>query len=369
MTQDLNRQLFAAAREGQVDQVRRLLTEGADLATPDAYGQTVLYLAIERDDLSVVQALIAHQEAQHGTGAPLPLGNRPNYLETLLDRRPCRFETFAYLLEHGLEPDPELAAVAYQILVDEGLLQAARENGRPVAPWLVWGADANARNAAGQTALSIVVRAGGDGASQAVTELLAHGADPNRPDADGTLPLHHAALCWTDTYARLLLKAGADPALRCPRGQWEGLTALEVARATHHPAAETLLAPVSPRSWRREYSQYLHEHAPTSEPRYAAPDYRSQYSAPYVCVVEKAGYREYRGVGVPPSEHPLVTWPQHPRMASRIITTPCLACGKEDVLVIYASWSRRGNLGDISWKSEVYCPACGQYTRREYDES
>lgn len=355
--QTLNHQLFIAIREGQVNEARRLLAEGADLTTQDADGQTALYLAVERDNLPLVQALITHHKARHGAGGPLPLGGQADYVDTLLAHRPCSFETFDYLLKHGLEPDPELAQVAYQIYVDEGLIRAIQERGRPLAAWLERGADANARDKDGQTALSILIQPNAYGAHDAIATLLKHGADPNRLTANGSYPLHQAA--WADGYIPLLLEAGADPALRCPYGPWKGLLALDVARAMRRIWAESELEPVSPRSWWRKLNDSLYEHLPTDHPAYAVHNYHTAYTAPYVHTVDKPYHQEYHGTGIRSPEHPLI---------GKIGAVPCLACGSSKVLVIYASWSIQLNSGDVSWTSEVYCTVCTKYTQRSFDE-
>jgi RNA polymerase sigma-70 factor, ECF subfamily len=66
--------------------------------------------------------------------------------------------------------------------------------------------DINSRNAEGRTALMLAVR---HGQTNAVRELLAHGADPNVADDHGTTPLHAATAAGNSSIIVTLKRAGA----------------------------------------------------------------------------------------------------------------------------------------------------------------
>ena len=71
------------------------------------------------------------------------------------------------------------------------------------------GADLNSARG-GNTALIAATRDSYEGRSEAVTTLLANGADPRLADAAANTPLHHAAHCAEPAIAALLHDAGAD---------------------------------------------------------------------------------------------------------------------------------------------------------------
>jgi len=86
------------------------------------------------------------------------------------------------------------------------------------------GADVN-RAHGGITPLVAATRDSYQGRPEAVTTLLANGADPRRADDAGNTPLHHAARCAEPIVAALLVDASAD----LDAVNAEGLTALGIA--------------------------------------------------------------------------------------------------------------------------------------------
>jgi len=86
------------------------------------------------------------------------------------------------------------------------------------------GVDVN-RMHGGITPLIAATRDSYEGRPEAVTTLLANGADPRMADASGNTPLHHAARCAEPIVAALLVDAGAD--VNAYNG--EGMTALGIA--------------------------------------------------------------------------------------------------------------------------------------------
>ena len=84
---------------------------------------------------------------------------------------------------------------------------------------------------AGVTPLIAATRDSHEGRPDAVTMLLANGADARRADTRGNTPLHHAARCAEPIIAALLIDASADPdavnadgatplAVACEGGKW-----------------------------------------------------------------------------------------------------------------------------------------------------
>lgn len=57
---DLNEELFAAARKGDLEMVKSLLKRGADANAKTEYGATPLFFACDRGHLEVVRVLIEH---------------------------------------------------------------------------------------------------------------------------------------------------------------------------------------------------------------------------------------------------------------------------------------------------------------------
>jgi ankyrin repeat protein len=88
------------------------------------------------------------------------------------------------------------------------------------------GVDLNAAHAA-MTPLLAATRDSWHGRPEAVMTLLANGADPRTPDADGNTPLHHAARSSDPGVAALLRDAAAEVDVR----NGEGVTPLGIACA------------------------------------------------------------------------------------------------------------------------------------------
>jgi ankyrin repeat protein len=74
-----------------------------------------------------------------------------------------------------------------------------------------------------------------------VIGLLRAGADPNRPDRDGTTPLYRASVQGRADVVRVLVAAGADPNLESGTGG-EGLPLCAAACWDHVEVSRALLA-------------------------------------------------------------------------------------------------------------------------------
>jgi cytohesin len=154
----------AAAREGDLNQVRELIAAGAAVNEPERDGSTAVLWAAYQSDPAMIEALI---EAGADVNAPNGLGVTP-------------------------------------------LLQAARTGDAPVIQALLeGGADIAAATREGETPLMASARTG---RIEAVSLLLEHGSDPNALESyQGQTALMWAAAEGHSDVVALLLEAGADP--------------------------------------------------------------------------------------------------------------------------------------------------------------
>jgi len=164
-----NDRLLEAARGGDVDVVRALVGDGADVNAARGDGMTALHFAAESGRAEVARVLLE-------AGAAVDAGTRIGRYAPL----------------H---------------------MAARGGHGPVVALLLEAGADANAATTnSGVTALHLA-SAAVDGRS-AVAALLDHGADPNaREGSAGQTPLMFAAAANRPAAVAALLEAGADPGL------------------------------------------------------------------------------------------------------------------------------------------------------------
>ena len=137
--------------------------------------------------------------------------------------------------------------LAWMILVAACFILAACDKNSPlmdkviagdkaaVSELIAKGADVNARNSYGWTALSHAARAGN---AELVKLLLAHGADVNSRDQTGWTPLMRAAMKGHVEAVRVLLEHGAEVNVQEKGEAW---TALHWAAVRDHPEVVTLL--------------------------------------------------------------------------------------------------------------------------------
>jgi ankyrin repeat protein len=156
-----------AAQRGDVEAVRSLLRQGADVNAAQGDGMTALHWAAQNGNVALIDMLVyagAHLEATTRLGDYRPLH---------LASRAGQSEAISSLLEAGAEVD-----------------------------------------AAASTGVTSLHYAAAAGRADAVEALLAHGASVDRPAGDDELtPLMWAAAANRVASVRTLLKAGADVSL------------------------------------------------------------------------------------------------------------------------------------------------------------
>jgi ankyrin repeat protein len=182
-------ELLLSAREGDADQVRRLLKHGAAVNFQDRSGMTPLHAAAANGHAEIVEKLLA---------ARADLNVKDSTGRTAL-----------------------MAAAANRQEAIVSALIAAK-------------ADANARDAEGKTALMLAARSGN---AATVRALLAAGADANAAPASGDTALISASRRGDAEIVRALLEGGAEISTINQDGQ----TALIVARRFKHDEVVALL--------------------------------------------------------------------------------------------------------------------------------
>ncbi len=249
----LNSQLLQAAANGDSDQVKLLLAQGADVDVSDGNFVAPIYIAAGRGHLSTVQALIeAGADVQNGalgsgafSGNPdvvralLAAGARPDYafggpilINVIGDNKPANLEVVRALIEAGADVNARdgqgytplsmafvrdrsdmiqllLQSGARPEALKESMLTSAAKRGdlQEVASIIAAGTSVDARNTIGATPLSEAVCSG---QLAMVHYLLRAGANVNLPTGDGYLPLMLASIRQNPMIFHALLNSGAD---------------------------------------------------------------------------------------------------------------------------------------------------------------
>ncbi len=205
-----NAALIKAAQEGDAENIRRLIAEGADVNATSGGLWTPLLIASLGGDAEMVSYLFdngASVDAQNGKGCTALM------VATIEGHR----EVVRALIEHG--------------------------------------ADVNARNQNGWTALRFAVSMD---ETEILRALLDAGAYVNATDNEGETPLMQAARENIEASLRVLLDSGADPCVKDKKGQ----TALSLARRDGHSKIVRLLkeaeAKASPASAADDYRAHLY---------------------------------------------------------------------------------------------------------------
>jgi ankyrin repeat protein len=185
--------LYRAIQAGDLDQIKRHLYWGTEINQPDPDGDYPLHVAARRGRVVIARALLDH-------------GANPN-AQNLGGKTPLRValgqgktQVALVLVQKGALDDPQ------ELLFD---LARSGVSDRDSLKFLVErGADVNARDDKGDTALHIAIR---DNRLLLVKRLIDQGADVTLPDGEGRTPIELAAINQNRDITLELERYGARP--------------------------------------------------------------------------------------------------------------------------------------------------------------
>jgi ankyrin repeat protein len=189
----LDRNLFQAVRDDDLEAVRRCLREGANVDATDNAGSTPIRSAIALNRVDIVGELVTNgggASFQQGRSSPLVYAivqNKPEVIRALLKSLPNAEKIVNEIDRNGLTP----------------LMYAVERNYVAV-----------------------------------VAELLRAGADVDKPNKEGYTPLMTAVTVGRADMVAVLLNAGADTDAVSPGGE----TALSMARRKNRQVIISLLS-------------------------------------------------------------------------------------------------------------------------------
>ncbi len=231
-----NLRLHGAVKADDMPQVRLLLEQGAELDERDVCGMTPLHVAATLESPECIRVLLdagADRDACEQSGmTPLVIAawyGRVEVTRLLLERsvgadaidlqRAMRMATF----ENGEAVIPALEEFGAKI----GLIEAMYLGDEAaVRRFLAEGSDVNQLDDGSTLLMHAIAAYLGRLTHNFVPLLLASGACPNMPCADGSTPLMMASNWGMTAVMNALLAAGADPHILGPHGE----TALSLAR-------------------------------------------------------------------------------------------------------------------------------------------
>jgi ankyrin repeat protein len=192
--------LFDAAKKGDTNAVQALLEKGADINAKDEEGKTALMYAVEGGHSETVRLLKRAEAAKRK--------------ERKLSKKQSVKTAHIYNFRRQKKYISALTGI-------NRVLMAAVETGNAanVLKLLNKGADANAKNDEGVTAL---MKAAGKGHKDVVVVLLDKGADVDAKDGHGGTALMDAAIEGDADIVRTLLENGADVNIK----DMDGITAI-----------------------------------------------------------------------------------------------------------------------------------------------
>lgn len=196
---ELNEQLLAAAEQGNLEQLSKLLATGADINATDRSGRTSAMIAVHTNRLDVFNRLVEK-------GANINIRDHRSDNPLLYAGAEGKVEFLKAAIEAGADTKltNRFGGTALIPAADRGHVDIVRE--------LLTTSDVNVNhvNNLGWTALleAILLGDGGKDHQAIVKLLLEHGADVNLADADGVTPLAHAKTRGYREMAALLAQAG-----------------------------------------------------------------------------------------------------------------------------------------------------------------
>jgi ankyrin repeat protein len=193
-------QLIAAAEQGDMPTLLRLISTGANLNVRDTRGRTALMAATHANQIEAVRILLR-------AGADVDIQDDQRDNPFLYAGAEGLFEILKLTIAAGADPTLTNrfggtalipAAERGHVAVVRELLTTTRVN-------------VNHINNLGWTALleAIILSDGGEQHQQIIRLLIEHGADVNIADHQGVTPLQHARQRGFQTIEQILLAAGA----------------------------------------------------------------------------------------------------------------------------------------------------------------
>lgn len=217
------RSYLAAAQAGDILAINAFFDAGINPNAQDDDGRTALVLAAVRGNLGVVNALLAHNvdvnvKDKNGYTALTHAvdAKQEDVVDTLLNR--TELDPNA----RGLNQRPVLLAYVW------------RDSKGKVEKLLALGADVNAEDVDGDTALHGAARSGN---VEILQMLLDKGALPNAKNKQGGTPLMWAAVYGNAEAANLLLNRGADASIK----DNDGITAAEWATRNNQESVARMI--------------------------------------------------------------------------------------------------------------------------------
>lgn len=221
-------QIHEAAKSGDIQTVRELLSGGIDInAELDEYGATALHWAVVKGQEKIAELLVSK-------GARLDQKNRDHDTPLHLAVAFGHTDIVELLLSKGAAIDERRK---------DGftpLYTAVNRNEKAIAQILI--ASGATVDAKGNDSITPLYQASGRNLPDMVALLLSNGADPNLRNKDGDTPLHIAAAYDNKDIVELLLSGGANPQTQ----NIDGKTPADLAvQQQHFDIAEYMNATVS----------------------------------------------------------------------------------------------------------------------------
>lgn len=184
--------LYLASQRGDIEQIERHIKWGSDINALDKDGDAPLHVAAQKGRIAITRLLLKH-------GADINLQSSSGYTPAYYAILAGRTRLADLLLQRGADID-----------ATKLLLEAAHKDipDRDAIVFLAaHGADLEARDEQGDTALLIAIRQGNH---RLARHLVAQGADVNVLDAEGKKAIEIAKQAGLRDIAQLLKRQGAE---------------------------------------------------------------------------------------------------------------------------------------------------------------